>query len=144
MSLCFTRSANISTFYCEGLLEYGKYHWFGSYRDGCISIYCNSSCHLLFLYNKPDTPRSIWTLLCILDFRSLVKFVWFCAIVTDLGHGWTGAVSHHHTELLPQCQWCHHHLWHHKKSHLYVCAQVDGGCKEIRWIQHRSSFDRWV
>ncbi|XP_059796484.1 ras-related protein Rab-43 isoform X2 [Balaenoptera ricei] len=43
----------------------------------------------------------------------------------DLGHGWPGALPHHHPELLPQCQRGHPGVRHHQEELFPVRASLD-------------------
>ncbi len=53
-------------------------------------------------------------------------------VVGPVGHGWTGALPHHHEQLLPRRAWHHHCAWRavavlaawRRRHQLWLCACV--------------------
>lgn len=64
-------------------------------------------------------------------------WMWYSslALAPDLGHGRTGEVQNHHSELLPRVTWGDSGLRHHQWRDIQSCATVGRWCEEIcRWV----------
>ena len=64
-------------------------------------------------------------------------WMWYSSLASapDLGHGRTGEVQNHHSELLPRVTWGDSGLRHHQWRDIQSRATVGRWCEEIcRWV----------